>query len=446
MDRGFFVVSAVVGLLVLAAGCGDGGSSTVTCGDVEGNCVFLEEGDDLRERLQGALLEATEGTTIILDEGTYAMDMEVSHQGADGIAIRGQGRDRTILDFSGQSTGGGIVVENVTGITVEGLSVMNPAADGVVVRASTDVVLRDLRVEWDPAVDSDNGLYAIYPVNSEDVLVENVIAIGSSDAGIYVGESRNVIVRDCEAHHNVAGIQMENSFDSEMYDNWAHDNAAGLMIFDLPGKEFQKNGGRHLVYDNLSENNNTENFATGGAIVATLPSGMGGLVMAVDDVELRNNTFRNNETVNLAVVSFYIAGDPSEDPEFDPIPERIYIHDNEFEGGGDSPDTTKDGGMALAALNAVLNSDLETPGEPIRDIAYDGISPEAPVEGTPDAENNPAYVCFEDNADADGDADFLYLDGDNIDVETADISEAMPHDDVGTFTCTGPTQSDITLP
>lgn len=434
--------------VAFAAGCGDDASAfsvTVTCDDVDGDCMYVEEGDDMQEALQTALLESTPGQTILIDAGHFEMGAEVSHQVTDGITIRGQGRDNTILDFSSQTSGGGILAENVSDITVEGLTILNPAADGLVVRASTGVTMRNIKVEWDPAVDESNGLYGIYPVNSDDVLVEDVISIGSSDAGIYVGESRTVVVRDCEAHHNVAGLQMENSLDSEMYDNYAHENAAGLMIFDLPGKEHQKNGGRHLAYNNVVENNNTRNFGPEGAVVSQLPSGLGTLVMAVDDVEVRDNVIRDNQTGNLAVVSFYIVDDPSSDPEYDAYPERIFVHDNEFEGGGDMPDTSSDGGQALVTLNGIANDMEDTPGVPIRDMVYDGISPPDADPDTPDATENPAYICFENNSDAEGDAGFLYLDGDNIDLETQDVSMTMPHTDITSFTCAGPTQDPVTL-
>ena len=41
--------------------------------------------------------------------------------------------------------------------------------------------------------------------------IEHCIAIGASDAGIYVGQSNNIIVRNCEVFQNVAGIEIENS-------------------------------------------------------------------------------------------------------------------------------------------------------------------------------------------------------------------------------------------
>ena len=51
-----------------------------------------------------------------------------------------------------------------------------------------------------------------YPVASEDVLIDGCVAIGASDAGIYVGQSQNIIVKNSRAEFNVAGIEIENSY------------------------------------------------------------------------------------------------------------------------------------------------------------------------------------------------------------------------------------------
>ena len=50
-------------------------------------------------------------------------------------------------------------------------------------------------------------------------MIEHCIAIGASDAGIYVGQSNNIIVRNCEAFQNVAGIEIENSIKADVHSN-----------------------------------------------------------------------------------------------------------------------------------------------------------------------------------------------------------------------------------
>ena len=43
----------------------------------------------------------------------------------------------------------------------------------------------------------------LYPVRTRNVLIEDSVAIGASDAGIYVGQSRDVVVRNNRAEYNV---------------------------------------------------------------------------------------------------------------------------------------------------------------------------------------------------------------------------------------------------
>jgi len=41
--------------------------------------------------------------------------------------------------------------------------------------------------------------------------MEGNVAIGASDAGLYIGQSNNVIVRNNRAEFNVAGIEISSS-------------------------------------------------------------------------------------------------------------------------------------------------------------------------------------------------------------------------------------------
>ena len=60
----------------------------------------------------------------------------------------------------------------------------------------------NLRTEWTGGPKSTNGAYGLYPVESKDVYIDGCIAIGASDAGIYVGQSKNIIVKNSQAMYN----------------------------------------------------------------------------------------------------------------------------------------------------------------------------------------------------------------------------------------------------
>ena len=70
--------------------------------------------------------------------------------------------------------------------------------------------------------------------NTADVLVEGCVVSGAKDAGIYVGQSRDIIVRNNEVFHNVAGIEIENSTGADVYGNTAAGNTGGILVFNMP--------------------------------------------------------------------------------------------------------------------------------------------------------------------------------------------------------------------
>ena len=111
---------------------------------------------------------------------------------------------------------------------------------------------------------TENGAYGIYPVQCTNVLVEGSQVRGSSDAGIYVGQSKNIIVRNNKVWENVAGIEIENSFGADVYDNEATNNTGGILVFSLPEMPV-KNGRDARVFRNKIHGNNHPNFGLEGA-------------------------------------------------------------------------------------------------------------------------------------------------------------------------------------
>src|SRR6185369_12957100 len=83
---------------------------------------------------------------------------------------------------------------------------------------------------------------------------------GASDAGIYVGQSTQIVLRDNRAEMNVAGIEIENSTYADVYNNTATNNTGGILVFNLPGLPV-KDGRKTRVYSNHIHDNNTDNFA-----------------------------------------------------------------------------------------------------------------------------------------------------------------------------------------
>ncbi|WP_066962370.1 parallel beta-helix domain-containing protein [Microbulbifer sp. Q7] len=293
---------------------------------------------DFQKQLLKQLITAQPGDVIEIPEGRYELNRSLSLN-VDGVTIRGAGMDKTILSFKNQIQGAEGLLVNASDFTIEDLALEDTIGDALKVNEGKNIIIRDIRVEWTNGPSTENGAYGIYPVQTENTLVEGTVAIGASDAGIYVGQSRNVIVRNNRAEFNVAGIEIENTIGADVYDNVATNNTGGILVFNMPN--LPQPGHSTRVYNNKVYKNNTENFGHEGTPVAAVPAGSGVVINSNDFVEIFNNEISDNDTANIIVSSYFSAGyysDKSTQENFDPYPEGIYIYDNTFTGGGTSPD------------------------------------------------------------------------------------------------------------
>ena len=323
--------------------------------------IIIEAGPNAHERLQEAMILMKNGDTLIIDSGNYIFEDSLSLD-VDNVTIKGKGMNETILDFKDQKTGAQGLLVTSDKVTLEGFSIMDAKGDALKVIGSKGINMINLKTEWTGGPKSSNGAYGFYPVESEDVLIDGCIAIGASDAGIYVGQSRNIIVRNSIAQYNVAGIEIENSYYADVYNNLASHNTAGILVFDLP--DLPQQGGHHIrVFDNKAIDNDTDNFAPEGNIVGEVPRGTGIIIMANSDVEIFNNLISGNGTVNLSIVSY---GDETDDKNYYPHPKRIQVHNNNYGPSGFDPDL-ETGDLAKALYEI---SDGNMP-----DIFWDGVLP-----------------------------------------------------------------------
>ncbi|MFT3755041.1 MAG: parallel beta-helix domain-containing protein [Pseudoxanthomonas sp.] len=294
-------------------------------------------GGEVVATLLQQLLDAKPGDVITIPEGKFAIDRGLVLR-ASGVTIRGAGMDKSVLSFKGQKAGAEGLLVNGDDFTIEDLTIEDSIGDGLKVSESENITIRNVKVQWTGGPSTKNGAYGLYPVLTKNVLIEGSVSIGASDAGIYVGQSDGVIVRNSHAEQNVAGIEIENTINADVYNNVATGNTGGILVFNMPALSQQ--GGNVRVFDNKIIANNHENFGAKGTPVASVPAGSGVVINSNDDVEIFNNEVRDHITANFIVSSLYSTGykDQSMNDAFDPYPERIYIHGNQASGGGDSPD------------------------------------------------------------------------------------------------------------
>ncbi|MBC7752850.1 MAG: right-handed parallel beta-helix repeat-containing protein [Moraxellaceae bacterium] len=293
--------------------------------------IQISKGENFAERLQDALISAPPGSIVEIPEGRFNLKDEISIS-KPFITLRGKGKGKTILDFDGQTAGKQGIFATNDGVTLEDFTVLNTDGNGVKVTGSNGVVIRRIEMKWTRGPDSNNGGYAIYPVSTQNLLIEECEVSGASDSGIYVGQSKNVIVRNNLAYGNVAGIEIENTQNADVYHNKATENSAGILIFDLPNLNLRQ-GGQIRIFDNTILRNNLRNYAPAGNIVSSVAKGIGLLVVATKNIEIFNNKFSENDFSDMVMVNYLITGIKIEDESvFDPTPHSIFIHDNQTNG------------------------------------------------------------------------------------------------------------------
>ena len=386
-------LAATIGCNTVEDGASGGGD------EVEGCAVVLRAGTDDRDAIQTALSEAADNSTICFSGSFEITTDQMAASDKVGLTLRGiDAGDEVgagaVFDFKDLVGPTGFKFSNMQGITLENFTVKNVKGDGLEVRGSTDVVFRKMKVTWERGASNNNGAYGFYPVESTNVLVEDCEASNTADAGIYVGQSENIVVRRNVVFANVSGIQVENSRNIEVHDNEAYDNTLGIFVHDLPAVP-AGNGEGALVRDNMVYDNNRDNFAKEGIIAAVIPPGLGIMVMTMDDVEVTGNTVEGHDSVGIAVVSYKTVEllDPPDrepDPDYDPYPETLHIHGNTLSGNGDAPAQ-----LFVEAFGLQM----------MADIGWDGVA-----DASKDDADGRLKLCIHDN----GAADFVNFDSLNL--------------------------------
>ncbi|MGB0262963.1 MAG: parallel beta-helix domain-containing protein [Henriciella sp.] len=341
----------------------------------------------VEDRLMLQLIDAQPGDVIEIPAGTFSFTRGLSLT-ADGVTIRGQGMDKTVLSFADQIAGAEGLLVTASDFTIEDLAIEDAKGDGLKINEGENITIRRVRAEWTGGPKTENGAYGIYPVQTTNVLIEDTVTIGASDAGLYVGQSKDVIVRRNRAEYNVAGIEIENTVNADVYENIATNNTGGILVFNMP--QLQQAGEATRVYNNQIFSNNVENFGHPGTPVASVPAGSGVMINSNDRVEIFDNQISDNKTGNIIISSLFTTGysESSTSETFDAYPESIFIYDNIFSGGGNAPDQPE---LEMARL-ALFGADGRLP-----DIIWDGFyDAEKMVDGVmPDT----LRICI-DNGDA----------------------------------------------
>jgi len=307
------------------------------------------------ESIQAAVSGARAGDTIEVMPGAYHEEIFID---LDNITLRGLAPDGKVAQpqtaesmnpsadtittpagprarslywpvLNGEKKLADAVIATGSNFVIEGFEVRNYVGNGIQVQNASGPVFRDLMID-------DTGLYGVYPVSCTGVTVERVTVTRIADAGIYVGQSRDILVKDSVAHGNVTGIEIENSVNAVVENNLVYDNTGGILVFVLPNNP-SKVGRNCRVAGNRVFDNNHPNFGNPSSIVGRVPPGGGILIMAADETEVTGNEIRGNNSYGVAVMSLSVSFPRNTSFDVGPLPERNRIHGNIYADNGRSP-------------------------------------------------------------------------------------------------------------
>ena len=412
--------------LALLVGCKNSAEKT------SGYGTQLSFGPGEEEQIEEAFLSLKDSTEIFLKEGSYNFQ-NLSIAQVNHILIRGAGPTKTKLNFKDQKQGGeGIRVTDVTNFKIQGMEIRDSKGDLLKINNGKDIVVSELHAIWSTA-DSTSGGYGIYPVLCSNVLIENCYAEGASDAGIYVGQTKGAIVRNSKAAKNVAGCEIENSTDAEVYNNEFYDNTAGFLVFDLP--DLSQRGGRIKAYNNNIHDNNFRNFAKAGSFgtswgVGNASPGSGVIILATSDVEIYDNKITNNNSSAITIASGFTVDDKAAEKindKYSPIPTNIKIYGNTITMGNEFPKPAYEhrvGQLIIATEQQMNGIDPNRNNKRIPAILYDGVTSNIMTQGTTP---NPDQVCINQP----GENMFVNADFANV----KDPAKWKPNSNVQPFEC-----------
>jgi parallel beta-helix repeat protein len=316
-----------------------------------GKKIYVEAG----QLIQDGIDMAAPGDTVMISPGVYHEMLALDKSSITIMGSVEDGKRLTVLD--GYSILSDAAVGSGSDIEIRDIIVQNYTANGVMLNHARNVTYRSLECH-------NTGLYGIYPVECVGVIIEDCIVTGTSDAGIYVGQSKDIVVRGNIAHGNVTGIEIENSVNAVVENNEVYNNTGGVLVFLLPNNP-SKVSINCKVIGNYIHDNNHENFADPTAIVSRVPSGTGILIMAGDEVEVTKNTIINNDSFGIGLIGLDLLFGTGNNYDVDPIPQACWIHNNSYENNGSNPagivvDSGFDGADLLWDVTGYNNSWDET--------------------------------------------------------------------------------------
>jgi hypothetical protein len=186
----------------------------------------------------------------------------------------------------------------------------------------------------------------IYPTISANGLVANNVSYGTLDTAMWVAASENVRVIGNDLSEAPIGLEVNVSVDIEVLQNDVYNNTVGIALFhpNSAGNDPRPDMGNWVVRQNNVYDNNLPNPAPPNSFQASLPPGVGILLLGVSDNVVEKNTVEDNDFVGIGVLGWCTAQgfDPvrnciASPPKTDPRANNNLISQNKVSRNGTAP-------------------------------------------------------------------------------------------------------------
>lgn len=269
------------------------------------------------ESIQDAIDAAAAGDTVLVFPGDYTE----AHANSAAIRItkplkliaksklkKVPAVKVRILPGAGQNHG--ILVEpanpgdpRVEKVMIKGFTIEGFPKNGIWLRETTN-----FKIIGNESIENlENG---IFPTLSAKGLVKKNVSYGSEDAALWVEASEDVRVIKNELYNSPTGLEVTVSKNILVKKNIVHDNTVGIGLYHPNAASLDPLGaddGYWRIEKNHVYNNNAANTAPPGSYSAALPSGVGILLLGVDNVRIKNNLIEGNEFLGIGVLDWCVA-------------------------------------------------------------------------------------------------------------------------------------------
>ena len=278
------------------------------------------------QSIQDGIDIAEDDDTVLVKSGEYFETLMIDKS---NITIMGDAKNEDLPVLNGKNILPDAGVGTGSNIEINGFIIKDYTANGLMLNRSSNVTFKNIHCK-------NTGLYGLYPVECVGVLVEDCSVTGISDAGIYVGQSKDIVVRNNVTYGNVTGIEIENSVNALVENNEVYDNAGGILVFLLPNNPSKVSLNCRIINNYIYENNHV-NFGEPGSIVSNVPQGTGLMIMAGDSVEVTGNRFYDNQSFGASVIGLDLFFGEDFVYDVDPIPDACWLHNNDYRNNGYNP-------------------------------------------------------------------------------------------------------------